>query len=193
MEILCVVAVSIAPPATYMVYMRTLIVGIVAALVLPASASAITYTVIPPSNSGGDQYVESVPTASGNRSSRVVAKGESGVHRASSASGPITPATQAALVRQGRVGRKAAALARATAPANVHRSAVGGVVSGGGSSGGGSSGGGASGGGSSPVGTLVGSLVGAGSDGGLGVALPVALIVTALGVSAVAVRRRRAG
>jgi hypothetical protein len=155
------------------------------ALALPVSASA--FTVIPPTNSGADQYVESVPTAGGNRSSHPVGGGGA----AARTSGSIAPSTQAALIHQGVVGRRTAELARRFAPAKVRHKSRG--HSSGGASAGAGSDGGASGSGSSPLGTLVRALVGAPGHGAPGSVVPIALILATLGVGAVALRHRRAG
>jgi hypothetical protein len=158
----------------------------VIALLLPAGASA--FSVIPPSNSGADQYVESVPTAGGSRSSTPLATTAPSTRAIES----VTPSTQAVLVRQGADGRRTAALARRFAPPGARqRSRSAGRL--GRSSGGGSSGGGSSGSGSSPLGTLVDALIGSGTNGGSGAAVPIALILSTFGVGAVALRRRRSG
>lgn len=180
--------VSFEALATYVVKMRIAGLGILMALMLAGSAGAATYTVIPPSVSSANQYVESVPTAGGNRSSLAVTRGQSGATTSSGTATPLPASTQAALLRQGRDGRRAAYLARATAPARA-RGAGGRQRSHGPLSSGPS--GGSSGGGSAPASTVLGSLVGLGTRGGLGAALPVALIVIAFWMGGLVLRRRR--
>jgi hypothetical protein len=223
--------------AAYVQRMRSFALAVLIALgaliaaILPASATAasrVVVPVVPPSNSGADQYVENVPTAAGNSSSFVVVGNRPGRAGRSSSPAPITPQTQIALARQGRVGRSTATLAQASAPVSAspnvrHRSHAsagspvgssgsggppgagassggtsGGGTSGGGTSGGGTSGGGTSGsgtspGGGSPVVSVLRSLTGLGTHGGLGAGLPAALLAATLGLGAIALRRRRAG
>jgi hypothetical protein len=169
-----------------------------AALAFPAAAVASWAPVIPPGNSGADQYVESVPSASGNDSSGAVRS-----HRPSTGSalatqpGAVTPVTQAALLAQGRPGRLTAQLASTTGPRGLSaqtkvthskhkaKTAVGGAANPGGPSAGGGSA--AGGGGSSAVGSVAGALTG---TGGASV-LPFVLAATALAIVAIAVARRR--
>jgi hypothetical protein len=196
---------------------RVHVVAVLVALLFPAAASAGSFSVIPPSNAGANQYMESVPTAGGSRSSTP----SGATAQSTPQAGSISPSTQAELNHQGADGRRADALARRFAPVQTHRrsralgpsgripgaSPSGGGPSGGGAAGGGGSGGGASGGGSAgpsasgggssasgswPLGTLVQALVGSGAGGASGALVPIALILSAFGVGAVA-RRRRSG
>ena len=203
---------------------RAILLGVLVALALPASAVAArgslfppgSHPVVPTGNSGADQYVESVPTAVGNRSSSAVSSGESSGASRSSATGPVPQSTQDALINNGLDGVRTLEFARATAPKRerpapsktrlpAHRrsgarqdSAVGGSA-GGGSAGGGSAGVGSAGGGgsaagtgSSPTATILKSVTGFAQGAG-GPVLPAILIVSLLGAGAVALRRTRSG
>jgi hypothetical protein len=158
------------------------------ALVFPGVALASTHPVIPVGNSGADQYIETVPSASGSRPT--VNPGHPG-SPAFSSGGPNTTAagsalpgrTTAALRARGRDGRGAARFARATSPQTArHRYIAGGVSSGGGAN---------PPAGSSPVGSVLGSLTGLSGAGGLGAALPVVLGLSAVWIAGLAIRRRR--
>jgi len=198
---------------------RAILLGVLVALALPASAVAArgslfppgSHPVVPTGNSGADQYVESVPSADGNRSSSAVSSGESSGASRSSATGPVPQPTQDALINNGLDGARTLEFARATAPKRkrpapsktrlpAHRrsgarqdSSVGGSA-GGGSAGGGSAGGGGStaGTGSSPTATILKSVTGFAQGAG-GPVLPAILIVSLLGAGAVALRRTRSG
>ena len=171
--------------------------ALVALLVLPATAVGKGRTLAPPGNSGVSQYVESVPTAGGGQPSNSVhpitgAAGHSGSGRGggpgSGAGGAIPTATQRALNQQGADGRSAAALAVATAP----RSSGGQGGTTGGTESASSSSATPHATGSSPVSSVFKALTGSSSSGaGLGVLLPIILIVCALVLSVVAVVRRR--
>jgi hypothetical protein len=185
--------------------MRILIATALVAAALPAAASAANPHLqyyIPPGNSAANEYVEGVPTASGSTSANRIGHRVSGGQTSSAqAQAPVlAPATQQALATQGTDGARAAAIASATAPPNMHRrtsrhhAAVVAVPSqGGGSSGGGggSSGSGSSGGGAAPIGSVARALTGSGISGGLGTGLPVALVLTAIAIAGVAFSRRR--
>jgi uncharacterized membrane protein len=174
---------------------RALLIAAALSLALPAAGAAKLRPYIPPSNSGANEYVESVPTAAGNNSTGNVIE--------SGASGPsvLAPSTRSALATQGRDGRATAALASATAPATLrdrHRRHVApgaGGSSGAGSSGAGSSGAGSSGGGvpagsgGSPAAAVLKSIFGL--QGGGGAVLPVLLILAALVLGAERMWRRR--
>jgi hypothetical protein len=185
------------------------LLAVLMAGLLPAAASASTFTVIPPSNSGANQYVEGVPTAGGSRPSIPVGAPGSASTPATRQTRSISPSTQAGLIHRGADGRRTAALARRFAPPLVSRrsrahqrsgrsagtgstgaGSAGAGSAGGGSAGGGSAGGGSAGGGSSPLRTLVQALVGSGSYGASGALIPIALVLSALGVGVVALRRR---
>src|SRR5947209_12491732 len=99
--------------------MRAFIVVALVVLGLPASAVASKQpyiTLVPPGNSGANQYVENVPTASGNGSTSNLTQpsGPGG-----SRGGALPASTQTALAHQGANGVRAAAIAAATAPAGV--------------------------------------------------------------------------
>ena len=173
--------------------MRTnlLAAAITISVMVPATAQASFKPYVPPGNSAANEYVESVPTASGNRSTRPITSHSSSASQSSA----LSPGTQTALARQGRDGARAAALVQATAPASARKhnrhSSTGGAApngSGGGGSGGGSGGGTAS----APAATLLHALTGSGTSSGLGAALPALLIVAALTLSGIALWRRRA-
>jgi len=169
--------------------MKALILGTLLALALPASAGA--QAPLPPSNSAANQYVEDVPTASGNRPTTGITRRESARPLSSAAPGPLAPSTSGALAHQGADGAGTAALVRATAPPRPRHRSGAGRPRGGGVSGAGVSGGGSSGDGASPPATVFQSLTGFSLAGGLGAVLPVILILSALGVRAVVLRRRR--
>lgn len=184
-----------------------LVLAAVAALVIPAGALAASQPfvpIVPPGNSGANEYVENVPTASGSGSSTAIK------HRSSSSpssSRAISPSTVGALSAQGTDGRQAAALAIATAPsapagATGGRRSRAGAVAGGGSTGGGSPPGGHAGGspsgrptaqpaGSAPAATLLKSVLGS-SGTGIDAWLPAGLAVVAAAIAVLAFRRRRA-
>lgn len=110
---------------------------------LAPGALAHPHVYVPPGNSGAQQYVESVPTASGSRPTLNIhsqpppgssasgggpggAGGSGGAGSpangggASTGGGPaVAPSTRRALARGGHLGRRAAAFALATAPAGV--------------------------------------------------------------------------
>ena len=182
--------------------MRALGLGILIILLIPAAAGARVRTVAPPGNSAVNQYVESVPTAGGGRPTGTIHAGGSA---GSGGSGPVAPSTQHALAQQGADGLAAAALARATAPAaGASPSNRASSTGSGGTSGAGThsiprAGGaglhpstGSAGGGSSGVAAVLKTLTGSSSHGGLGLLLPLILIVTAIGSGVFALRRRRA-
>jgi hypothetical protein len=138
-------------------------------LVLPAGAAARTTYYIPPGNSSGSEYVESVPTASGNAPT----SGLAGAH--GSRADILSKQTLSALARDGTVGAQTAAFANATAPA-FQSSAAGTASSGG----------------SSPVLAVARAVIGLGGHGTFGL-LAFALVAAALLTGAIAWRRRRAG
>jgi hypothetical protein len=185
--------------------MRALILGLIVTVALPAAAGAAGRPLVPQGNSGANQYVESIPTAGGQRPTSSVGANQTGSAGSSSTSSILTPSVRAALASQGHDGRQTAALARAYAPATGSRgrSRGGGVLTGGGSSGAGSAGaraptgaaapaaGTSAGAGSSPSALLVRSVTGFGGQGGLGPGLSAVLLLSALGAGVLAVLRRR--
>ncbi len=150
-------------------------------LVLPASALASTHPVIPSGNSGANQYIETLPNASG-QGRDLVRTGPAGSGSASSGS-PVLPArVTASLTRRGHDGRAAARFARATGPAGGrHRNSTASVSPGGPNPPSGSS----------PVSSVLSSLIGLSGGGGLGAALPIMLVLIAVWIAGLAIRRRR--
>lgn len=176
--------------------MRAALIALIVAAAFPAAAGAALVPIVPPSNSGADQYVENVPTAGGNRPTQSIPR-----HPRPGRRGVLPAATGTALARQGSDGQTVAAFTQATAPgsgSSSHRHSHAGAPAGGGSGGSGgtgaSVGAGASGGssGSGPVHAVVASLTGSGTGGGLsGGVLLACLIVAAIAVAGVAAWRRR--
>jgi hypothetical protein len=196
-----VAIVSLRAGVAYLVVVRAIrrqasMLAVLITVLLPPAASASSFSVIPPSNSSADQYVESVPTAAGNRSSTPIVAPGSTVESSTRPDASIPASTQAELVRSGADGRRAAALAARFTPVqarnrpSVHGRSRLGRRSAGGAPGAGAASGGSSGGGSSPLGTLVRALVGSGTPGTSGALVPIALVLSTLGVAAVALRRR---
>jgi hypothetical protein len=155
--------------------MRRAVIGLLVSLTLPASALATTRTIAPPGNSGVSQYQEDVPTAKGNRPSNTIVPGGGGTNGPGSSGGAVSPSTLRALDKQGSAGRKAAALAEATAPSNAPKPSASSQDQG-----------------SSPVSSVVKALTGSSSSSGLGPLLPIILIACLLGAAALALLRRRA-
>jgi len=157
--------------------MRSAVIALLVSLALPASALATSpgSSIAPPGNSGVSQYREDVPTAKGNRPSSAFVPG--GTSGSGPSSGALSSSTVRALDKQGSAGRKAAALAEATAPSIAGPSKNSGSAS--------------QDPGSSPVTSVVKALTGSSSSGGLGPLLPIILIGSLLGVTALAVLRRR--
>ncbi|HWF74391.1 MAG TPA: hypothetical protein VG186_13670 [Solirubrobacteraceae bacterium] len=160
--------------------MRRAVIALLVSLVLPTSAVAAKGTIAPPGNSGVSQYQEDVPTAKGSQPSNTIAPG-GGTNGPGSSSGALSPSTVRALDKQGSAGRKAAALAQATAPRIGRPAGPPAVKTVGGSQTSGSS----------PVSSVVKALTGSSSSGGLGPLLPIILIASLLGAVALALVRRR--
>jgi hypothetical protein len=167
--------------------MRRLLIGLLLALAVPASALARqpVRTVAPPGNSGVSQYLETIPTAKGNRPSVSVVPGGGQGPGSSGGSSALSSSTQRALDQHGSAGRQAAALADATAPSvaprtsNSHGAKRAAVPSG------------ASAATVAPPAAVLKAVTGSSAHGGLGALLPVLLTVIALGGGALALRRRR--
>jgi hypothetical protein len=185
---------------------RRIAIALVVALGVPASAQARVHTIAPPGNSGVGQYLETVPTAGGAQPSNTVhpvagAPGQSGKPPGGGATGggagatgggagatgggagspgsaAISAATQRSLAAHGPTGAAAAALAQATAPAPTRRTDRGASAA-------------VTGGGSSPATSVLKSLTGSTSGGGLGPLLPSLLVASVLGAALVALLRRR--
>lgn len=169
-------------------HVRRISVGLLIIVLFPAAASARHRpVVVPPGNSGANQYVEVLPTAGGGRPSGTIHSGGSG-----GGSGGLSPGTQQALARGGSDGLGAAALAHATAPTGqAARSGSGRHHGASNGSGANTSNSARSTGSVSPITTLVRAMTGS-THGGIGLLLPVILVVLALGGGALALRRRRA-
>jgi hypothetical protein len=167
-----------------------LLLAVLLSALLPAAAQGATSPAafVPSGNSAANEYVEVVPTAGGTVSTRPMTQHSSGGSLgASGESSPLAPSVQSSLGRQGKDGRRAAAFARATAPASVrrgpHRNQAAAVPATSSSGGGGGPGGGAGG--------LLRAVTGSGTSGGLGSLLPIALGLSALFVGVAALRRHR--
>jgi hypothetical protein len=162
------------------------VTSVLAALVLPAFASAET-VVVPPGNSAATQYTETFPSSRGNVD---VSGGRAGGGSPTKALGRRTAH---ALESHGEDGAAVAALAAEppTAKARHHRrhrrSAAGGNGSGGGVSGNSPAGGEAS--GSSGLGQVLSSAT-LSSSGEMGIFLPLVLIAALAGSLAYAWRRQ---
>lgn len=198
--------------------MRRLTIGLIVLLAWPAAAQAHGHrgSHCPYGNSGWGQYGEWIPSASGCRPSH--GSGQNGSHPGSSQSGgpvsppggggsssggggsssggAVTPQTAQALAQQGSAGVKAAALARATAPAGIKGLAP--SRSGSGSAGHGSASHSASGGSSgaplpssSSPGTQLAKALTGSSGSGLGWLLPVILAAIVIGALLRRIRRVR--
>jgi hypothetical protein len=178
---------------------RRIAIALVVALGVPASAQARVHTIAPPGNSGVGQYLETVPTAGGAQPSNTVhpvvgavsksgkppgagatggGVGATGGGSGSAGGGAISPSTQRSLAAHGPAGAAAAALARATAPVPARRPDPEASAA-------------ASGGGSSPAASVLKSLTGSTSGGGLGPLLPSLLVASVLGAAVLALLRRR--
>jgi hypothetical protein len=148
---------------------------------MPGGAVARARNVVPPDNSGANQYVEVIPTASGGKPSHRITGSSGG----SSAQTAIAPSTEQALAQQGTAGVQALALARATAPAGLRHAATTPAIA------------------TAPVTTTPAPAAGGSSpasevvravtstQGGLGPLLPVILVVTLLGAVALTISQRR--
>jgi hypothetical protein len=140
----------------------------------PAAASAQTQkTNAPPGNSAIDEYLETVPSASGNARPRPPAAN-------GGSSSALSAAERARLAKLGPDGRTLAAAIDATSPAPSKRAdsgTTGGSV--------------AAGEGRSPISQVLDVAVGRDSGGGMGVLLPAILLASLLGFITLAVMRRR--
>lgn len=147
---------------------RTIMALAVLALALPAMARAQA-TNAPPGNSAIDEYLETVPGASGAQRPRQ--PGEAG-------GGVLTPAQRAQLERHGPDGKALADAVDATAPAGVtgpakDEAAVGDSES------------------RSPAGTVLDAVSGDDGGDGMGFVLPATLIAALLGAITLTLLRRR--
>jgi hypothetical protein len=153
-----------------------MVLGSLAALLMPAAVSAKGHSYVPPGNSSANQYVEIIPTAGGGSPSHTITPGRG--------EGAISPSTQQALAQQGSDGLQAADLAKATAPRQPQTVTHTSSVPSGSSPAPASPG-------SSPAAQVVQAVTGASGQGGLGPLLPVILVAMLLAGVAVAVSRRR--
>ncbi len=151
-----------------------------AALAFPAVGLAATHHVLPPGNSGANQYTETLPGAGGN-----VPSGEAKGGGLPAKS--LGSANAAQLEALGPEGRAAAQLAAATGPKTPGGSGSSGAAAQGGS--------GAANGrlpsGSAGLGQILGQLSGASASGGMGILLPLAIVAAAAGSFGYLWRKRR--
>ena len=156
--------------------------ALVLSLTVPAQAFAIVLA--PPGKAGADQYFETIPTSAGNAAPP-----------AGGTPGTPTPGTTLATTSNGRAGERgltklghdgqaAAALAAATAPPSTH-----GLTSGGSASSAAGSASAANTSGSASVG--VGDLLSGSDSGGIGLFLPLTMLLGLAGAIFVAIRRGR--
>ncbi|MEA2156465.1 MAG: hypothetical protein QOE11_2605 [Solirubrobacteraceae bacterium] len=138
-------------------------------LALPAAAMAApgSQTNAPPGNSAIDEYLETVPGATGNQRPRPPA--------AAGTAPRLTAAQRARLERLGPDGRAVAAVVESTAPAHATLKPGTAVPSATGRS---------------PLGEVLGAAAGQGG-GGMGALLPAILLASLLGVITLVVLRRR--
>jgi hypothetical protein len=186
---------------------RTLLSIVIAAGVLAPAAAAKTKNVAPPGNSAISQYVESIPTASGNKPSSSLHSGGGSHHGGGTGGGTtsgggtggggsIPSSTQQQLAASGAAGAQAAALAQATAPTGhrTGRQTIGSSAPGfstGSPQGSHGSGGAVQGAGASAVHSFETAFTGSSSSSGLGSLLPVILVITLVGSAVMAIVRRR--
>ncbi len=142
-----------------------------ALIAAPAAASAQTQkTNAPPGNSAIDEYLETVPAASGNARPRPPAAG-------GGSSSALTAAERARLEKLGPDGKTLADAIDATSPQRSSGSPSAGSVS--------------AGEGRSPIAQVFDVAAGSDGGGGMGVLLPAILIASLLGVITLVVMRRR--
>lgn len=182
--------------------LRVIVLALMVALVASASAAASHHhRYVPPGNSGASQYVETVPTASGNRPTSSIHRHHGktvAVSASSSSSGPggpgggsAIPSSTAKALSSSRdsAGVGAANLAQATVQPRIHISSA--RLLGSNASTSARTGTGVPRGAPSAASSVLDALTGSTSAGGLGLLLPILLIVTFLGSAAAALRRRR--
>jgi hypothetical protein len=145
-------------------------------IALPSAAIAQAPTTnAPPGNSAIDEYLETVPGATGNQRPRPPAAG------GGSSKAALTPAQRARLERLGPDGKALADAVDATAPARpraTDRAGEPAVAP-------------QTGAGRSPLSEVLDAAAGHDDGGGMGIVLPAILLATLLGVIALAVARRR--
>jgi hypothetical protein len=146
------------------------LVALVLVAAPPTAATAQTpQTNAPPGNSAIDEYLETVPGATGDQRPGTPAAGAGG-------GGVLPPAERARLEKLGPDGKALADAVDATAPpaAKPGEKILSGSAEGG-----------------SPVSAVLEAVTGSDGGGGMGVLLPVILLASLLGVIALAVLRRR--
>lgn len=149
--------------------MTRLLSALVALALLALPAAAPAQTNAPPGNSAIDEYLETVPSATGNQRPRQPGTGDGG-------KSVLTPAQRRKLERLGPDGRALADAVEATAPPAAKPGAAQTLD--------GSDG-------RSPFTAVLEAVTGSDGGGGMGFMLPVILLATLLGVIALAVLRRR--
>lgn len=187
------------PVVAIRVRLALLAVGLLIALTSPGTAHASPQRIVNPGDPGSSQYQEDVPSAFGNVPATSVAGKPA--HGA-----PLPPGVAVRLAHAGSAGRATARLAVAGTPQSTttsgrqrHRSSPSSESGAGGGSSGGSGGSGESGGEPSTItqagsgkgiaSSLVTALVG--SDGGVGLLLPLLLALSVLLGAGIVARRRR--
>lgn len=161
--------------------MRRLSTLILCLLVLPGTTTALAQEqVAPPGNAGVDEYLETIPEADGNRPARP--SGDGGGEPQSA----LDAQTRQDLEDLGADGAAAARLADEAARAAGDRpKGSGGTESAGSADS-------LDGAGGSGLGAVLAQTVNS-DDGGMGVALPILLLITLVGAAALLVIRRRGG
>ena len=153
---------------------RIVLLACAVALLLASPAAAQSGQIAPPGNSGVDEYLETVPTPEGNRPSR----GDDGDGGGTARGPALSREARRRLEDSGPDGKRAAALAEATAPRPARSGRSAELEK--------------AGEGKGAVGAVVDRVVGADDD-GMGAWLPILLGVTLAGAVAIAVIRRRRG
>lgn len=162
-----------APPHVdvHMHLLSAILIALVLLTVPQAAAAQAPSTNAPPGNSAIDEYLETVPGATGNQSPRSPSDGTEPGRAA------LTRAQRERLERAGPDGEALANLVDATSPAAKSSQSDEAAA--------------ATEPGRSPVGEVVGAATGQGGGGGMGFVLPAILLASLLGVIAVVVMQRR--
>ena len=148
---------------------RVLCMFVVVVLMVPSAAGAQDRTVAPPGNSAIDEYLETVPNATGNARPRPPGSGNA-------PNSALTPQQRARLERLGADGKALADAVDATAPATSmsRKDAAPPAAEG-----------------RSPLSEVLDAAAGRDGGGGMGIVLPAILLATLLCVIALVVARRR--
>lgn len=154
--------------------MRKISIAIGIVLILSLGSPAGAAQVSPPGNSGVNQYSETLPGAGGDQPSSDAGSGSAAANGGSS----LSPEAQRALQDQGPAGAAVADLASKTAPRVPNSGAQGDRDSSNSS------------GGDSAIGAGVDQLAGNDAS-GMGIALPIILLLTLIGAAAIFAMRRR--